>query len=228
MDAERHPEPAHDRGPRRGRLLPEGGCHPLAEGGLPLRRHPVHVLQVVGPGQVGVGRDVDHPAGQQLVMDAQRLHELRGVAAVAAGEQEHPAAVAGLVAVEHRRQGGAQPVDQAPLLGGAGAPHLLAEGVVGGIGALAVARRRIAHAQQEGAHRRHRGAGQRHLDHLAAAAVFAGVERQGNRQRAVNRAVGGGQRDRRVQRRRLQLAADRMQVSEQPGGGAEDAFECAQ
>ena len=228
MDAERHPEAAHDRRPGGRRPLPERGRHPLAQGSLPFRRHAVHVLEVVVTGKVGVGRRVDHAVGQQPVIDAERLDELRRVAAVAAGKQEHPAAVAGLIAVEHRRLRRAEEVDQPPPLGGAGAPHPLAQGVVSGIGALAVARRRVTHAQQEGAHRRQRGAGQRHLDHLAAAAVLARVERQGHRQRAMDRAVGGRQRNRRVEWRRLQLAADRVQVGEQPGGRAEDAFEGAQ
>ncbi len=228
VDAERHPELAHDRRPVVRRLLPEGSRHAVAEGFLPLPRQAVDVLDVVGPREVGVGRQVDHAVGDQAVVDPQRLGELDRVAAAVSGEQEHPAAVASSVAVEQRRQPGADLVYQPAALGRVGLPHACAQFVVGGIGTLAVARRRIGNAQQEGAHRRHRGPGQRHLDHLAAPALLAGVERKGYRQRSVDGAVGGGQRDRRILRRRLQLAANRMQVGKQPGGGAEDPFEGAQ
>ena len=44
----------------------------------------------------------------------------------------------------------------------------------------------------------------------------------------MDRAVGGGQRDRCVLRRRLELAANRVQVGEQSGGRAEHPFEGAQ
>ena len=137
-------------------------------------------------------------------------------------------AVARLVAFEHRRLQGSLPVDQAAALGHVGLPHPLAQCVVGRVGTLAVARRRLGHAQQEGSHGRHRGADQRHLDYLPATGVLTGVKGQGGRQRAVNGAVGGGQRDRRVLRRRLQLPADRVQVGEQAGGRTQHPFEGTQ
>ena len=67
----------------------------------------------------------------------------------------------------------------------------------------AVADRLLRHAVQQYAGRGQRRAQERHLDHLAAPALGARVQGERDRQRTVNGAVGGGQRDRSIDRRAL-------------------------
>ena len=99
VDAERHPEPGHDRGPFRRRLAAEGRRHLRAHQLPPLRREVLDELDVVGAGQIIPQRLIGHPRGDQIVVDPQRLQELRAVAPVGAGPHERPLPVGGLIAV---------------------------------------------------------------------------------------------------------------------------------
>ena len=142
------------------------------------------------------------------------------MAGIAVGQHERPPAVRGGKAVERRRDGVAQAVHQPLLLGVVGVPDLVAERVIGRVERPRQPGRRILQLQHEATHRGHHCPAQGHLDHVAAAALLAGVERQRHRDRAVNRGVGRAQRQRCVHRRRLHPAPHHVQVGEQPGGGS--------
>ena len=219
--------------PVRGRLFGEQLGQPLANATLPRLAQHGPLLDVVGQFQVIVHGAVHHAGLDQLVVEAYRLQERLAVVGVAAGKQEHPAAVAGAVAVVRTGVHAAQPAQDGAPPGSSGQAHVGAQQRhqetlrTARHDRHAVAHRLFRHPVQQYAGRRQRRAQQRHLDHLAAPALRTRVQGERDRQRAVNGPVGGGQRDRCVDRRRSDHAAHGVQVGKQPAGRVQHPFERA-
>ena len=219
--------------PVRGRLLGEQLGQPLADAPLPRLAQHRPVLDVVGQLRVVVQVAVHHAGLDQLVVEAHRLQKELAVVGVAAREQVHPAAVGGAVAVVRTGVHAAEPAQDGAPAGAAGQAHVGAqerhqEALRGARhDRHAVADRLLRHPVQQDAGRGQRRAQQRHLDHLAAPALRACVQSEGHRQRAVDGPVGGGQRDRRVHRRRSDQAAGRVEVGKQAAGRVQHSFERA-
>ena len=219
--------------PVRGRLFGEQLGQPLADAPLPRLAQHRPLLDVVGQIQVVVHVAVHHAGLDQLVVEAHRLQKELAVVGVAAGEQEHPAAVARAVAVIRTGVHAAEPAQDGAPPGSSGQAHVGAQQRhqealrAARYDRHAVANRLLGHPVQQYAGGGQRRAQQRHLDHLAAPALGARVEGEGDCQRAVNGPVGGGQRDRCVDRRRSDHAAHRVQVGKQPAGRVQHPFERA-
>ena len=197
-----------------GGLLGEQLGQPLPDPPLPGAGQHRPLLDVVVQVEIVVHGAVDHPGFDQLVVDAHRLEKPLAVVGVAAGEQEHPAAVAGAVAVVGAGRDAAEHAQDPAPAGASGQAHVGADQRhqdplrEARHDRHAVEHRLLRHPVEQNAGCRQRCAQQRHLDHVAGAGLLARVEGERHRQRAVNGPVGRGQRNRRVHRRSADQAAE--------------------